>query len=124
MDHRQIDKAFRNRRTLLKVFAQTPKTVEPTECALDNPTFRVHLKALGTASVGDKRLHTKELLTPIQERWTGIAAVENEQLQALKQWQAFEQPAPCDPVLLVGRMHQHAQQPALRIDRYLSFTPF
>src|SRR5262249_38322603 len=123
MDHRQIDKAFRNGRSLLKVLAQATKAVEPAESALDNPTFGLNFEAYRSTTMSDLGLHAKELLTPAQESRTSITAVKDKELQPSKQGQPSQKPFARNPVLLVGGMHQHTQQPALRIDHYLSLAP-
>src|SRR5690606_23972014 len=75
--HRQIDKAFSNRRPLLVVLAQTTKAVEPAEGAFHNPAHGLDDKAPGGV-LDDLSANTKEGLTPMQESITGIAAVKDQ----------------------------------------------
>jgi hypothetical protein len=106
MDHGQVDKAFGNGWTLLKILVQTPKTVQPAESTLDNPALGLHLEPIRTTTEGHERLHTKEVLTPTYERRTGITAIANEQFQTLKWQQPSQKLLVCASALLISGMHQ------------------
>src|SRR5690554_4110401 len=74
--------------------------------------------------LGDLGSDTKEGVAPMQQRIAGIAMVKDEQAQPSGVGQAFEQLPTADDILLVGRMNQRAQHPALGIDRQLAFAAF
>src|SRR5689334_7701061 len=124
MGNGQINQAFRALGSLFIILAQATKTVEPAEGTLNNAAFGLNDKSSLLSTVGDLSFNRKQALTPTQQSRRVVAAIEQEQAQALPQGQPSEQPFGRDFVLLIRRMHQHPQQPALGVHRYLSFAAF
>src|SRR5690606_17204392 len=122
MDHGQINKAFSYIQTLFIIFAQASKTVEPAKGAFNNPALWQNLKACLRTTMGDLRAHAKDLLTPMEQGIHVVATIENEQRQAAEARQALQEPMGSNLIRFIRWMHQHPQQPSLRIYRDLSFT--
>src|SRR5690606_18639531 len=124
MRHRQIDKTFRDSRKLFKILAQASEAVQPTQSPFHNPAFGQNFKSSLFSTTSNFGFNSKDLLTPMHQCIAGIAAVKNEPLQSIPQRQALQHPPARDFVLFIGWMHQHPQQPSLRIHRYLSLAAF
>jgi len=124
MNHRQVNPSFAGDGQGLVIFAQATTFAQPRKRPLDNPTFGQDLKAVKFTATGNLDLDPEQATDPIEQGWTVVTAVEQQQHPSGKERQAFQDQTSALFVRPIGRMNHDRQQPTLGIHRDVSFSTF
>src|SRR4051812_20847618 len=123
-DHRQGDHGFGDLGQLFIVFGQAPPAAEPTERSLDHPSPRLHDEAAAARDAADDDQRQAEQEAGEQGRKAVVDAVgEHSTKPGVERLHALEQVPEAIGILNVGRLHDHAQQPSLRVHRDMAPAP-
>ncbi len=123
MDESDVDHGFRRVVAEFIVFAESSGPVEPGEGALDDPSFRQHLKGMLFVPFDDLDGVIKHIAGPVDQlaRVAAVGEDPGDRVEAAKQLHQHR-PRP-GSVLDAGRMDHHRQQVSLRIDREVPLSP-
>jgi hypothetical protein len=117
-DHGQGDHGLGNPGQFLVALGQAPPPAEPTECSLNHPAARLHGEAGAAAGVADDDQRQAEQGAGQQGGDAVVDAVgERGPEPGLERLHTVQQASKAVGVLDVGRVHDHAQQQALRVNR-------
>src|SRR5258706_9489074 len=121
-DHGDINPGFADGGISFIVFAETTILAQPSESTFNNPALGQHDKGFQFATAHNFSDNAEKGLTPVQQGWTIIAAVEQHFAPTRIEGNAFEQ-VPCAITLgPVGWMHQGLYHPALTVNRNMAFS--
>ena len=125
IDHGHVDEVLAGLGEEFVVLAQTPISAQPSERALDDPTFGQNREALaGVGALDDLKLAVGKLLDPLLQL-AAVGAVAPELLESRRvEANLLDHHLGAVAVLHAGRMHDHPNHQSKGVDDKMALTSF